>query len=239
LKSTSNSKARHFLYAKHSPKARRRSKEMEAIPVGFMATVPWLPKIMRIISAAMSLIGTLGVYTGIFFFLILYYKSPNPSPIELLWLFPATFYLGCGIPYINQALYNNRWSVIGNFVGGTLGAIVYLVVTIYGATLQWGVLSHCSNPTVGSFDVYFCAAKSFLDGFLSIIVISWVAILINIPLAIVDFIVRGILAGPRLPGQPDIPLVGSKMHSEGHMKKHHHPQRPLRQAHWVDEEDEV
>jgi hypothetical protein len=214
---------------------------MEAIPVGFMAVVPWLPKVVRIISAAFAFIGTLGVYTGIFFFLILYYESPNPSPIELLWLFPATFYLGCGIPYINQALYNNRWSIICNFVGGTLGAIVYLVTTIYGATLQWDVLGRCSNPNVGSFDVYFCAAKSFLDGFLAIIVISWVAILVNVPLAAVDFVVRGILAGPRLPGQPDIPLVGSDMNGS-HKKKHIHryPSRELREARWgADEEDDV
>lgn len=215
---------------------------MEAIPVGFMATAtPWIPKILRILSAAFSFIGILGVYTGIFFFLILYYESPNPSPIELLWLFTATFYLGCGIPYLNQALYNNRWAVIGNFVGGTLGAIVYLVVTIYGATLQWDVLGRCSNPNVGSFDVYFCAAKSFLDGFLAIIVISWVAILVNIPCAAVDFIIRGILAGPRLTGQPDIPLIGSKMHSEGHMKKHVHPPHELREARprWDDDDDDV
>lgn len=216
----------------------KQDKEMEAIPVSFMASMPLIPKIMRIVSAGMALLGTLGVYTGIFFFLILYYQSPNPSPIELLWLFPATFYLGCGIPYINQALYNNRWSVIINFIGGTLGGIVYLVVTIYGATLQWGVLGRCSNPTVGSFDVYFCAAKSFLDGFLSIIVISWVAILINFPLALVDFIVRGILAGPRLPGQADIPLVGEKMHSGGHMKKHTHHHTELRPARWERDEDE-
>lgn len=188
-----------------------------------MASVPWLPKIIRVLSVLVSFIGTLGVNTGILFFIILYYKSVNPSPIELMWLFPAIFYLQVGIPFISAGLYNNRWSVIGNYAGGFLGVIVYLFVTIWGAVLQWGVLSNCSDPRAGTFDVYFCAARSFLDGFLAIVVISWVMTLLSVILGGIDLAVRGILSGPRLPGQPDIPLIGHHMPHSQHYAREEYP----------------
>jgi hypothetical protein len=192
---------------------------MEAVPIGFVASIPWLPKVIRILSVFTAFIGTLGVYSGVLFFIILYYQSPNPSPIELLWLFPSIFYLGVGIPIVSAGLYNNRWSIIGNYVGALLGALVFFLVTIWGAALQWNLLANCSTPRAGTFDVYFCAAKSFLDGFLAIVVISWVMTALNVILGGIDLVARGVLAGPRLPGQPDIPLIGTHMHHEPHQSR--------------------
>lgn len=191
-----------------------------------MASIPWLPKVIRVLSVICAFIGTLGVYSGILFFIILYYESPNPSPIELLWLFSSIFYLGVGIPFISGGLYNNRWSIIGNYAGGIIGALVFYFVTIWGAVLQWGLLSNCSSPRDGTFDVYFCAAKSFLDGFLAIVVISWVMTLLNLILGGIDLALRGIIAPPRVPGSLDIPLVGSHMHGHGHETRVDHKSQP-------------
>lgn len=194
-----------------------------------MASVPWAPKLIRILSVLSAFIGTLGVNSGILFFIILSYESPNPSPIECLWLFTSIFYLQVGVPMISAGLYNNRWSIIGNYTGAFLGTIVFYFVTIWGAVLQWGTLSHCANPRAGTFDVYFCAAQSFLDGFLAIVVISWVMALFNLILGGVDLLLRGILSPPHLVGTMDIPLVGTHMphhHKETyaveHKAPHHH-----------------